>query len=65
MVNKNWLLDCHKFQKRMPLRHYLVGDSIVSVDHQVDDEDDEILSSQPVTEMDTRDSNKGDHSIHF
>lgn len=62
MVNKNWLLDCHKAQRRIPLRNYLVGDSIVAVDHQMEDEeDDEVLSSQVPSDMGATDSNKGKH----
>lgn len=40
-------MECYKQKRRVPLRNYLVGQSIVSVDHQFDEEDDEILSSQP------------------
>lgn len=60
MVNKNWLLECYRRQKRVSLRSYLVGDSILSVDHQIDeDEDDEILSSQPAVSMVPAEMNKG------
>lgn len=60
MVNKNWLLECYRRQKRVSLRSYLVGDSILSVDHQIDeDEDDEILSSQPAASMVPAELNKG------
>lgn len=33
-------------KKRVSLGNYLVGESIVSVDHQMDSEDEEIVSSQ-------------------
>lgn len=47
VVNRNWLMECYKQKRRVPLRNYLVGQSIVSVEHQFDDEDEEVLSSQP------------------
>lgn len=40
-------MECYKQQRRVPLRNHLVGQSIVSIDHQMDDEDEEILCSQP------------------
>lgn len=45
VVNRHWLMDCHKRQKRLSLKNYLVGDSIVPVDDVSDDE--EIFNSQP------------------
>lgn len=55
VVNKNWLIACHEQQKRIPLRNYLVGDAISPIDD-IDDEDEEILSSQSVLHGETRDS---------
>lgn len=55
-------MECYKQKRRVPLRNYLVGDSIVSIDHQFDDEDEEILCSQPQhpTPQDARaESSKG------
>lgn len=63
-------MECYKQKRRVPLRHYLVGDSIVSIDHQFDDEDEEILCSQPQnpTPADSRpESSKGldiEHCFH-
>lgn len=53
-MSKNWLLDCHKLQKRVPLRNYLVGDAISPIDD-VEDDDEEVLSSQSVVHADPRD----------
>lgn len=51
VVNRHWLLECYKLQRRIPLRNYLVGESIAPVE---EDEDDEILSSQPVARIETK-----------
>lgn len=47
VVNSYWLMACYEQHRRVPLRNYLVGDSIVSIDHQFNEEDEEIFSSQP------------------
>lgn len=47
-MNRDWLLDCYEREKRLPMKNYLVGDSIVPMDDVSDDE--EIFSSQPVSE---------------
>lgn len=47
VVKNTWLLECYEKKRRVPLRNHLVGQSIVSVDHQFEDEDEEILCSQP------------------
>lgn len=48
-MNRDWLIDCHKFRKRLPLKNYLVGDSIVPINDVWDD--DEILNSQQIDEQ--------------
>lgn len=47
-MNRDWLLDCYEREKRLPMKNYLVGDSIVPMDDVSDDE--EIFCSQPVSE---------------
>lgn len=50
VVNRHWLMDCHKYQRRLPLKNYLVGDSIAPI-NDVSEDDDEILNSQQVDEQ--------------
>lgn len=64
MVNRNWLMECYQQKRRVPLRNYLVGDSIVSVDHQFDDEDEEILCSQPQDHA-PAESSKGQDNYYY
>lgn len=48
VVTRAWLLECYNRQKRVPIKDYLVGDSIAPIDD-IDD-DDEIVSSQAINE---------------
>lgn len=48
VVSREWLMDCHKRERRLPLKNYLVGKSIAPVDDVEDD--DEIVCSQPIHE---------------
>lgn len=42
-------MDCHKYRKRLPLKNYLVGDSIAPI-NDVSEDDDEVLNSQHADE---------------
>lgn len=50
VVNHHWLMDCHKYRKRLPLKNYLVGDSIAPI-NDISEDDDEISNSQQVDEQ--------------
>lgn len=47
VVNRNWIMECYTRQRRVPMKEFLVGDSIGPVDDI--DEDEEVVSSQFAT----------------
>lgn len=74
IVNKDWLLDCYKQARRLSLKNYLVGDSILPMDDI--EEYDEIFNSQPLAneiQLHKRDNSENkpieskcfSHSINF
>lgn len=47
VVDKKWLIECHRVRKRIPLRKYLIGAAIAPVDDvQEEEEDEEVPCSQ-------------------